>query len=227
VKLTKTHVFLIGTVIGAIIVGVVHAIITSSVAPKDTPIVIISGSLHGKTDSSDPSGWAPGPGNTYQGTVHHDPKNNNGIDYLQFNLLQGNPPTATSTNGWAITAANTDAKHSEVKEYAVRLCSDPTCTASTRLMDGSPNKNQCGSVFAPFGNVYMGARSDSWLEPVKSGSAVRTLHYHDTNCDGAQGSSNESECDWPIQFKVETCNPITSKTYACMGKGCSVQVGTK
>jgi len=225
VNVTKTQAFLIGGAIG-VVVGVLGSLIHTS-APKDTPIVIVGGSIHGKTDSNDTSGWVPSSGNSYQGTVHRDPKNNNGIDRLQFNNLEGNPATMTNTGGWAITVANTDKNHNAVKKGALKFCSDTTCTASTDLMDGSPNKNQCGSIFAQFGNVYLGARKDSRLEEVKSGAIIRELHYHDQDpdCDGPNGTG-ESKCDWPMQFTVETCNPLTSKTYSCMGTGCSVQVGT-
>ncbi len=218
-KLTKTQLFVGGLIV--VVAAVVGFVIHSS-APKDTPIVIIGSSIHVNLDPSDSTGWNP-QGSLYVGIVSRSLKNNNGIDRLQFNNLETNPQVMTQTGGWAITAANTDKPHKAKKDYAVRLCSDATCSASIRLMDGTKNNNQCQSPFNQFGPVYVGARSDSWLE-----QKSLELHYHDRdgNCDGSNGTG-ESDCDWPIQYTVETCRPLTSTTYACMGKGCGVQVGTK
>src|SRR5579871_6828063 len=114
---------------GVIVGAVAYAV--HSLAPKDTPIVIIGGSIHHDTDKNDNTGWQIETSQaSYFGVVHHDASNTNGINYLaftQYNDDKGNSFTGPiqDTNGWAIQI--TDAK----QKPAINLCSDVGCSASS------------------------------------------------------------------------------------------------
>lgn len=221
-KLTKTHVFLTGAAIGAIIVGVIHAIITSSV-PKDTPIVIVGGSIHHDTAKADNTGWLPQtPGASYLGIVHRDGSNNNGIDALAFNKFVdggGNSYTgpAPNTNGWAIRV--TDATTAK----AVNVCSDTGCSASSDL-NGSA---RCPPGYNRFGPVSVSVvdSTKSRLQEKKKGGIINELRYHNKSGDCDGNSDNEGNCDMLTTMRVDTCSPLQSQTVTCSGGGCSLTIG--
>ena len=220
---SKTQAFVIGFAVG-VIVGVVGTLIHSS-APRDTPIVIVGGSIHHDTDKDDTTGWQVETSQaSYFGVVHHDASNTNGINYLafaQYNDDKGNPfgGPITNTGGWAIQIA--DAK----QKQAVKLCSDSGCTASSDLSGSA----RCSKTFSAFAPVYLGVidSGSTWLEEKTHKSIIDELRYHNKNGDCDGGGSTESACDMVSTLRVDTCTPLQSRTLTCTGKGCTLTIGKK
>lgn len=226
----------IAIAVGAAALALAGVIVFSS-SSKDTPIVVAGGSIYGDTHLFDGDGWKrAAQGDPYAGSIHGPGKYNpNGIGSITLTGFDGTPPQPmTVTNSWAISFSNVDEKSNE-KPWALRLCSDATCSASQFLMNGSPNTQLCSVSFNNMGPVYIGVRSDSRLQehrPVFNQSKVDELRFHDgtSGCDGANDSP-ESSCDTIYKIRVEICAPppppIPSPTdYLCKNnKKCKVQIG--
>ncbi len=218
----------IAIAVGAAIVGgaLVYVVMTQHpTMPKDTPIVIVGGSIHHDVDKNDDTGWlSQARGVSYLGIVHRDSTNKTGIDNLAFNLFvdaNHNPVTAPiqNTNGWAVKV--TDATGAA----AVNLCSDRSCSASSDLT-GSARCNDGFSANSPvFASVV--DNNKSRLQEKKNGNIINELRYHNKNgdCDG-QGD-NEGKCDMITTMRVDTCSPLQSQTLTCAGAGCTLTIGTK
>lgn len=230
----------IGILVLAGILCVIFHIKSVALAPgggKDTPIVVVGGSIRPTTAHTDTHGWIPIPNTrsaVYSAAANATTAGGDvGTDLLTFCNFDQYPDPLSGTGGWAITYAdhNPDATHSR-HANAVKICSDSSCSASARTPSGAPNPSVCqnASTFSGQGPIYAFADDRAQWQEVKSGKEITELHFHDTDskCDGP-GSTNENkepDCDKIYDVQVETCSKGTLSLTCDKANGkCHVTIG--
>jgi hypothetical protein len=210
----NTKSFVLFGALAAILAGLV-LLIANILGPgkKDTPVVIVGGSIHPKTAGSDPSGWtATSQYRTYtaaaKATTAGSPV---GIDLISFKGFDSNPGPISNTRGWAVTYS-TKGKNSP-KLNALHVCSDGNCNASAHPLDGSKT---CTTPFNPDGPVNVIVGDQAWLEEKNSGAIIGELHFHDTEpgCDKPR-DTGEGTCDKINDVQVETCSQGSLPQLTC------------
>jgi hypothetical protein len=222
---STTSQIIAAAVVTAIVVGALAYLLVSSHMPKDTPIVIIGGSIHHDIDGNDLNGWlARNSYVSYHGLVHRDPRNTSGIDYLAFNLFtdaNNNPFTGPiqNTSGWAIKVTD------GTTAAGVYICSDDGCSASSE----KTGSDRCPGGFNPYAALYVGVidQTKSRLQEKKNGGIINELRYHNKSGDCDGDGDNEGQCDMVTTMRVDTCTPLQSQTLKCAGKGCTLTIGKK
>lgn len=226
-KLTRMQLLIAGGLL--IVAGIVLFILIHTTSSKDTPVVVAGGSIYGKTAKNDGDGWTTiQPQILYSASTH---ETSPGIDWLDFELFESppSPNPVIKTQGWAISYSVPDG-NGGVVPYALRYCSDQTCSASKVLMDGTTNKSVCSgaSSFSASTPVYLGvnsAVSGLQLDETKSGKITSQLVFDDVNLSCSPGSGNK--CNHIHDVTLEVCNGTTyAAAFTCKNPNCYVQVGT-
>jgi hypothetical protein len=201
-------------------------------SPKDTPVVVVGGSIRPTAFPADTYGWtelnssksysAAASASTAAGGV--------GIDLITFANFDNNPDPISKTGGWALTYAdhNPDLKRTR-HANAVKVCSDSSCSASATTVADKPNQSVCPNAltFTGSGPIYAFADDRARWEKVKSGKEITELHFHDTHllCDGPI-SRGEAACDKIYDVQVETCSKVSLSLTCTNANGkCNVTIG--
>ena len=217
-KLTKVQV-VFGVAIGILLLGAaVLFFIRILTVPKDTPIVIVGGSIYGQTYSSDTGGWTNN-GGYFSASLHSDGDNPKKTDqlYLRGFQLNGsplspNPYPVLANGGWKIEYFNQTKKHVTERD-ALYFCSNAACSICNQ---------------APGDWVYLLPGGHSRLEPRQNGSGITNeIHFHDKakDCDDDQ-NTEDSDCDKIISIELTTCSGSV-QDFDCSSGYCNVTVGNK
>jgi hypothetical protein len=195
--------------------------------PKDTPVVIVGGSIELRTDKSDQSGWKAS-GSGYIGSVFVDSEKDNAADNLTFIGFVDNPGLVTGTGGWKITFDNQDNQVPPVpvhpKPNAFSLCSDPSC-----VVPPSPCPTTIGNLVTVAPNPN---RKEVHLGVDTYNNVKRDLHVRDWTLGCKHGAGDtDGSCDAIYQVTLTTCAPGKSGTFVCPEskdhhKRCEISIGT-
>jgi hypothetical protein len=141
----------------------------------DSPIDIAGGSIYASIKAGQQ--WTP------QGCDKKCTATSNHIDQIFTKGVSGVPPTVPLPNGWVIKVSNKD-KNSKEKLEAVKICSNPKCDGND-LGDGK--------------TIYLETRGNSrWTL-----NGANQLRFHDNDCDGDTGTSEDKDCDFLVKVRIE------------------------
>jgi hypothetical protein len=199
--------------------------------PKDTPVVVVGGSIRPTVAHTDTYGWTPGTRYTsYSAAAHATTTGGDvGTDLLTFANFDQYPDPLSGTGGWAITYADHNADNTR-HPNAVKVCSDSSCSASATTTSGAPNPSVCqnSATFTGQGPIYAFADDRArWEEVNPNRKEITELHFHDTDakCDGPS-STSEGACDKIYDVQVETCSQGSLSLTCNNAKGkCHVTIG--
>jgi hypothetical protein len=232
-QLTKKDLVFGGTitVLGAgLAVTVAELLIWKQTAPKDTPIVVVGGSIQLMTNDADDIGWTNN-GRGYSAFVSRTPANPNIGDKLSFVGFKNNPGVVTGTGGWEISFHNLDTDGTTEKRDEFALCSNANCDTAPAQTTGL-----CSTAVGDTVYLVPNPRQNSRLYPhfteIKNGQVKHELDFHDWsalphNCKNGSGDI-DGPCDVLYEVTLTTCT-TQSNDYACPNKSgkwqCNICIG--
>jgi hypothetical protein len=171
--------------------------------PKNTPIVIAGGGLHGEVHKAS-DGWTA----ITSAERYSAPVPDKDIDDITITGYTGSPAQPiTGTGGWTITFSTPHG------DKDVELCSSEDC--SGKSLDSS-------------GTIYFGLDKKLGLfNELKSGSLIKEIHFHELGCYKGVDKDNET-CDVPVKIEIKTANNVNvSSPLKCPldGTACDVIIG--
>ena len=201
---------------------------------KDTPVVVVGGSIRPKVAPTDTDGWTEqSQYKVYTAAARATTAGSAvGIDLLTFCNFDQYPDPLSNTGGWSITYADHNPDLRKTKHpNALKICSDKDCSASALAPGGATNPSVCPkpSTFSADGPIYVFAGDRARIEPISPGNKITELHFHDIHakCDGPSGANENAKCDKIYDVLVETCKQGSLPPLTCNNANgkCNVTIG--
>jgi len=131
----------------------------------------------------------------------------NNIGVIKTEDVSGITSPVNVPNGWVIRISNKKKVGSAENPNAVVICSDAHCT---------------GKSLDPTNTVYIRARKNSrWTV-----STNAELHFHDNDCDGTTGTTENQPCDYLFKVRIQSPNGHDVASGECTNGHCKIGIGT-
>jgi hypothetical protein len=167
--------------------------------PADSEINIGGGSIYGKLKNQQ-AGWTI----ISAKEVHAKSAN---IGTIVTKGIDNVPNTVDVKNGWVIFISNKKKQDGSEYPSAVMIYSDASCKGKSL----DPNQIVC-----------LKTRSDSRWSVFADGS----LHFHDRNCDGTTGTTEDRACDYLLKVRIQSPKGHDVASGMCTDGTCQIGIGT-